>query len=148
MIFENGVSTAEQMFMEVFKNQEKFQTRCSTIYLDMYLLFAPCDAQRMNCARQLRTFAEDFNFQLNIKAVGLNYPNEEQLQQLMASLHCSVEAITEKDYRNLAGHLNVELKKSWEHTSDMKKRDKETKQKLKKVQYREYDYTNTIQCKY
>jgi len=144
-------SHAEQKFMEAYKEayyEERYKKNAGLAKLNIYLTFAPCGAQEMNCARALRKFAKDYNFKLNIKAVRAYHENEEDLCQLMTSKYCTVEAFTEQDYRNLAGYLDVTLEENWKHTPDMKKRDGETKQKLKKLQYGEHDYTNIIQCKY
>jgi len=139
-LFQNvpGSHHAEQNFMEAYENQyaERFGTKKKREKLDVYLTFAPCGSKGMNCATELRKFAEDYNFHLNIKAAGPYYQNEEELQHLMASRHCSVKAFMKKDYRKLAEHLGTSLEDDWERSPEMIERDRETRRKLKEIRER------------
>jgi len=141
-LFRNvpGRSHAEQNFMEVYKNQyaERYQTKNKRVRLDVYLTFAPCGApcspthlKGKNCATALRTFAEDYNFELNIKAAAPYENNKKELCELMTSRYCTVEAFTEEDYRNLAGCLGFQDNlKQPEATRD---RDRKTQGELNEV---------------
>jgi len=105
MVFKRNELHAEQNFMEAYRNQDGYRTEKRRIELDIYLTLAPCGAQEINCARQLRDFAEDYNFKLNIKVALFYQNNEEELHYLMASRYCTVEAFTEDDSRNLALYI-------------------------------------------
>jgi len=138
MIFKRKELHAEQNFMEAYRNQDKYRTEKKRIKLDIYTTFAPCGAQEINCARQLRDFAEDYNFKLNIKVAAPYQNNEEELNYLMTSQYCTVKAFTEEDYRNLAGYLGI---KDWEPTpatTDI--RDEQTRQTLQRIQCSKYDF--------
>jgi len=124
--------------MEAYRNQyaERYQTRNRRAKLNMYVTFAPCGSQGMDCARALRTFAEDYNFHLNIKVVGPYHQNEEELQHLMASRHCTVKAFMKKDHIALAQYLGHPLPGDWRPTQAMIDRDRDTRRKLKEIQQR------------
>jgi len=129
----------EQNFMEACRNQDRYRTGNGRIQLDIYLTLAPCGAQEINCAKQLRYFAKDYNFELNIKAAAPYQNNEEELSYLMTSQYCTVEAFTEEDYRNLAECLGFQ--DNWNPTQVMKEKDEKIQHKLEQIQYSEYDYT-------
>jgi len=124
--------------------EDRFNKGVGPAKLNIYLTFEPCGAQEENCARALRKFAENYRLKLNIKAVRPYHENEEDLCQLMTSQYCTVEAFTEQDYTHLSGHLDVTLEKNWKRSPDMKRRDEETQQKLKKLKYREYNYIQIL----
>jgi len=134
-LFTSKGSHAEQNFMTAYKEQyaERSGTKKKREKLDMYITLAPCGSKGMNCATELRDFAEDYNFHLNIKAAGPYYQNEEELQHLIASRHCSVKAFTRKDYRKLAEYLHTPLPDTWERSPETKDRDKKTRSKLKEI---------------
>jgi len=115
-------SHTEQKFMEAYTEayEDRYKAEVEPVKLDVYLTFAPCGAQGMDCARALRKFAEDYNFELSIKAVKPYHENEEELRYLMASQYCTVNAFTEEDYRVLAGYLGIQEK--WEYTPVMRER--------------------------
>jgi len=102
----------------------------------MYLTFAPCGAKGMNCAEDLREFAEEHNFHLNIKAAWLYWKNKRKSQHLMACRHCSTKAFMKKDYINLAGYLGTPLPEDWERSPEMIERGKKTRCTLKEIRER------------
>jgi len=133
--------------MKAHRNQDKYRTENEQLKkIDMYFTLAPCGAQEMNCAQQLRDFAQDCNFELNIKVAAPYQNNKEKLSYLMTSKYCTVRAFTEKDYGKLAGYLGIT--DCSRQTQAMKKRDDETQIKLKQIQYSKYDHIDTIQCRY
>jgi len=77
MVFKRDELHAEQNFMEAYRNQDRYRTENGRIELYIYLTLAPCGVQEMNCAKQLRDFAEEYNFELNIK-VAAPYQNDEE----------------------------------------------------------------------
>jgi len=115
------------------------ELKTGRIELDIYLTLAPCGAQEINCAKQLRDFAEEYNFELNIKAAAPYHESEEELSYLMTSKYCTVEAFTVEDYRNLAGYLGFQ--DNWNHTQVMKEKDEKMQHNLEQIQYSEFDYT-------
>jgi len=124
---------------------EGYVPKYDRVKLDMYLTYAPSGAPRgipeeraHDCARQLRAFADEFNFQLNIKVAAPYIENEEDLCYLMTSQFCSVEAFTMEDYKNLAKHLDTHG--DARPTRAAKTRDEETQRKLKEIRYSKYDY--------
>jgi len=136
-------SHAEQKFMEAYReaNGDRYKAKYGPVQLNMYLTFAPCGAQEMNCARALRKFANDYNFKLNIKAVRSYHENEEELCDLMTSQYCTVRSFTKEDYKNLARYLDTPLLEDWEQSSEMIERDRETRLKLEKIRYSKYIIT-------
>jgi len=119
-------SHAEENFMNAYREEGQ-----EAIKLDIYLTFAPCGIQGHNCAEQLRDFAGEFKLELNIKAVGPYYRNEEELNGLMTSEYCTVEAFTEEDHRHLAEYLG--FPDNWEYTQNMIDRDHETQHRLRGI---------------
>jgi len=88
---------------------------------------------------QLRDFAVECNLELNIKAVGSYYGNEEDLNSLMTSEFCTVEAFTDEDHRHLAEYLG--FPDNWEYTQNMIDRDRKTRKKLTIIRwYSDYYY--------
>jgi len=69
---------------------DRLGTNMERVKLDIYLTLAPCGAQEINCAKQLGNFAEEYNFELNIKAAAPYQNNEEELSYLMTSQYCTV----------------------------------------------------------
>jgi len=126
--------------MEAYRNHGRYRTENERIKLDIYLNLAPCGAQEMDCAKQLRDFAEDYNFELNIKVAALYQNNEEELCYLMTSEYCTVSSFTKDDYKHLTEYLS--FLKEWKYTQDIIKRDEETQLKLTKIKYGEYDSIN------
>jgi len=140
MVFKKDELHAEQNFMEAHRNQDKYRTENEPLKkIDMYFTLAPCGAQEMDCAQQLRDFAQDCNFELNIKVAAPYQKNKEKLSYLMTSEYCTVRAFTEKDYKKLAGYLGVTNYSR--QTPAMKKKDDETQLKLKQIRYSKYDHT-------
>ncbi|KAF6036892.1 hypothetical protein EB796_004802 [Bugula neritina] len=131
MVFKRDELHAEQNFMEAYRNQDRYRTENGRIQLDIYLTLAPCGAQEINCAKQLRDFAEDYNFELNIKVAAPYQNNEKELSDLMASEYCTVEAFTYDDYRKLAGYLGIQ---DWVPTQATLDRDEQTRQALQRIQ--------------
>ncbi|KAF6022598.1 hypothetical protein EB796_019083 [Bugula neritina] len=131
----DGESGAEENFASNYRSD-----RTELLNLDVYLTHG---IKRVRY-KDLQTFAKENKYNLHIKVAKLLNENEHNLPDLMKSPYCSVKAFTEQDYKNLAGHLDVNLEESWKRTSDMEKRDEETEQKLKEVQYCEYDYIQVL----
>jgi len=147
--FQNATGLhAEENFMNAYGNEyaNRYQNALSErVKLDMYLTYAPCGARGKSCAKQLRDFAEDYKFDLNIKAAAPYYQNIDELCYLMTSKYCTVEAFTEQDYIDLAQYLGIE--EVWGYAPKMRERDEETRLHLKKIQYGEYGCIN-MQCRY
>jgi len=116
-------SNAEQEFMEAFRNE----AREEQVQLDVYLTHG------ISCARDLRQFAEEYNFELKIKVTELAVGNDEDLQHLMTSRNCTVEAFKKQHYIDLANYLGHPLLEGWEPTRAMIERDQKTQLKLRGV---------------
>jgi len=131
-------SHAEQKFVEAYEAayyEDRYKKGVSLVNLNIYLTFAPCGAQEKNCVRALKKFAEDYSFELNIKAVRPYHENKKDLQSLTEfPIFCTVEAFTEDDYRDLARYLGVTDYNG--RTPDMEERDEATRQTLDEI-YRE-----------
>ncbi|KAF6031024.1 hypothetical protein EB796_010653 [Bugula neritina] len=131
--------------MEVYKREEGYVAGNKREKLDMYLTYAPCGTGGRSprvCATRLIDFAENNNFDLNIKAARPYYENERQLGALMAYPYCTVEAFRKKDYIDLAEYLGRPLSVDWERIPDLEERDEWTRNALRKVQRGEYDLLN------
>jgi len=78
------------------------------------------DGRPRDCATKLRNFAENSNFELNIKVSMYSYcGNADDLSYLMTSKYCTVEAFTEEDDRNLTRYLGFPAPENWELAQDM-----------------------------
>jgi len=133
---------AEEKFIEVYEREEGYEAGNERQKLDMYFKYAPCGSEgrrQRDCATELRDFAENNNFELNIKAAAPYQDNEEELSYLMTSQYCTVEAFTEQDYRNLATYLGFPLSENWEYTPDMIERDYMTWVLLHELHCSKYD---------
>jgi len=122
--------------MEVYRREEGYVARNERKKLDMYLTYAPCGTEGgspKDCATRLINFAQKNNFELNIKVARPYYGNRRQLRELMADLHCTVEAFTDEDYRNLAEYLGFPLQENWERPVAMTTRDEQTSQTLEEI---------------
>jgi len=97
------------------------------VQLDVYL------THRITCARNLRQFAEECNFELKVKVAELAVRNDQDLQHLMTSRHCIVEAFKKQHDIYLAKDLKLPLPEDWELTQDMRDRDQKTQLKLRKI---------------
>jgi len=73
----------------------------------------------ISCASNLRQFAEECNFELKIKVSELAVRNDQDLQHLMLSQHCTVEAFKKQHYIDLAKYLKLPLPEDWELTQDI-----------------------------
>jgi len=129
-------SHAEQNFMKAFIADygERYKAGNRCVKLDMYLTYAPCGASRMDCARQLKVFAEEYNFELNIKAAWPYYENLTELSLLMTSRICTVRSFTGDDYRNLAEYLGFKVPENWVPSPATIKRDEQTRQTFQRTQ--------------
>jgi len=137
-LFQSVKLHAEQNFMNAYETDEH-RARSERVKLDMYITFAPCGVQGMDCATKLRAFAEEYNFKLNIKAAAPYYRNQKELCSLMTSEFCTVEAFTKEDYRHLSKYLG--FPNNWEYKQNMIDRDRKTRKKLTIIQwYSEYYY--------
>jgi len=127
--------------------EEGYVAEDERVKLDVYITFAPCGTEGQkgkDCATKLREFAENNNFELNVKAAGPYIGNETELGELMASPYCTVEAFRKKDYIDLAKYLRFPLPRGWDRTPAMIDRDHDTWGKLKKIQNGEYDYIQIL----
>jgi len=94
-------------FERDYKAERYRKTGLEGVTLDMYLSFAPCGAPcaenkgGKNCVAKLKEFAEEYSFELNIKAAGDYDANEEELSGLMISSQRRT-TFTEEDYKKLA----------------------------------------------
>jgi len=135
-LFRSDELHVEQKFMKFYKkaNKERYNEDVSLAELDIYLTFAPCGAQELDCARELRKFAEDYKFILDIKAAEPYQENEEDLCYLMTSQYCTVRSFTGDDYRNLAEYLGFKVPKNWVPSPATIKRDEQTRQTFQRIQ--------------
>jgi len=133
-IFKTNGQHAEKIFIDHYQDERR-RAEKEQIKLNIYLSFVPCGAQERNCARELRYFAKMYKFKLNIKVAAPYQKHEEELRELMTSaLHCTVEAFTVKDYRDLARHLGFEMSRDWVPLQATIERDKQMRQKLQIIQ--------------
>jgi len=126
----NGNSHAEQKFIEDFKedNEKRYRAGGKQVKLDVYL------THPINYAGQLKTFAEEYSFHLNI-VVGACQEMEEELCDLMTSGYCAVRSFTKDDYKTLAKYLHFPIIPQ----ATIVKRDKKTEGKLRNIQCSEYN---------